>query len=112
MKAANMSALRTVFYLAAALVVIFGIAASAWAEGPAVDDDRLDEAWKDAIGDQEGILTEKQFAMLNNIAFQAAVTKICDGYELDPSKFAKAINDAPHRCRTRICRTKTRKKWV
>jgi hypothetical protein len=89
-----MSVLRTVFYLAAALVVMFGIAASAWAEGPAVDDDRLDEAWKDAIGDQENILTEKQFAKLNNLAFQAAVTKVCDGYELDQSKFAKAINDA------------------
>ena len=37
---------------------------------------------------QEPILTDKQFAMLNNLAFQAAVTKICDGYELDQNKFA------------------------
>jgi hypothetical protein len=60
----------------------------------AQDDNRFDEAWKDAVGDQESILTEKQFALLNNIAFQAAATKICDGFELDQAKFAKAISDA------------------
>jgi hypothetical protein len=58
------------------------------------DDDRLDDAWQDAIGDQEPVLTDKQFALLNNLAFQAAVTKVCDGYKLDGDKFAKAIADA------------------
>jgi hypothetical protein len=62
------------------------------APGRAEDDDnRLDEAWKDAVGDQEPVLTEKQFATLNNLAFQAAVTNICDGYKLDGDKFAKGI---------------------
>lgn len=58
------------------------------------DDDRLDEAWKDAIGDQEPILTEQQFALLNNLAFQAAVTKICDGYQIDGDKFSKSFAEA------------------
>ncbi len=70
-----------------------GVTASVLAEDQA-DDNRLDEAWKDAVGDDENILTEKQFAMLNNLAFQAAVTKVCEGFDLDQSKFAKAITDA------------------
>ena len=32
--------------------------------------------------------------MLNNLAFQAAVTKVCEGFELDQAKFANAITDA------------------
>lgn len=58
------------------------------------DDERLDDAWEDAIGDQEPVLTDKQFALLNNLAFQAAVTKVCDGYTLDPDKFAVGIAEA------------------
>jgi hypothetical protein len=64
------------------------------ADKPAVDDNRLDEAWKDAVGTQEPILTDKQFATLNNLAYQAAVTNVCDGYKLDNKKFAKAFADA------------------
>jgi hypothetical protein len=75
--------------LAAAVVIVGGLSAPARA-----DDDRLDEAWADAVGGQEPILTDKQFAMLNNLAFQAAVTKICDGYELDQDKFAAGISEA------------------
>ena len=37
---------------------------------------------------------DRSIAMLNNLAFQAAVTKICEGFDLDQSKFAKAITDA------------------
>lgn len=74
------------------LVACFLIAAAV----PAVaeDDNRLDDAWEDAVGDQEPVLTDKQFALLNNLAFQAAVTKVCDGYELDPAKFAAGIAEA------------------
>ena len=85
--------LRALICLAAASVLIVGVTASVLAEDQA-DDNRLDEAWKDAVGDDENILTEKQFAMLNNLAFQAAVTKVCEGFDLDQSKFAKAITDA------------------
>ena len=58
------------------------------------DDDRLDEAWADAVDGQEPFLSDKQFARLNNLAFQAAVTKICDGYELDDAKFSEGLVDA------------------
>jgi hypothetical protein len=73
-------------------LAVCGMLASATAmaaDKPADDDDRLDEAWKDAVGAQEPILTDKQFAALNNLAYQAAVTNVCDGYTLDNKKFAK-----------------------
>ena len=66
------------------------------AAGPSAadDDDRMAEAWTDALGDQEPVLTEAQFAKLNNLAFQAAVTKVCEGYALDGEKFATALSEA------------------
>jgi hypothetical protein len=67
---------------------------SSIAHAEAPDADRLAEAWKDAIGDQEPILSSSQFAKLNNLAFQAAVPKICDGYDLDLTKFSEAMADA------------------
>ena len=78
--------------LAVALAV--GLSAPAMAEEALPDDLRLDDAWADLTVDQEPILTEFQFAKLNNVAFQAAVTKICDGYELDQTKFAEAVAEA------------------
>ncbi|MGH6864668.1 MAG: hypothetical protein ACREDO_00435 [Methyloceanibacter sp.] len=57
-------------------------------------DKEMDEAWKDAIGDQEPVLTQKQFALLNNLAFQAAATKVCDGYTLDGKKFDAGMTEA------------------
>jgi hypothetical protein len=74
--------LRALICLAAAVVLVTSVTTLVFAEDQA-DDNRLDEAWKDAVGDQENILTEKQFAMLNNLAFQAAASKVCDGFELD-----------------------------
>jgi hypothetical protein len=77
--------------LAAAAVVTLGLAGAASA-----DDLRMDDAWSDLVLDQEPILTDLQFAKLNNLAFQAAVTKICDGYELDQTKFADGVADATY----------------
>ena len=73
--------------LAAALVLAGAAVASA-------DDLRLDDAWDDAVGDQENVLTEAQFATLNNLAFQAAVPKVCDHYALDDAKFSQALSEA------------------
>jgi hypothetical protein len=73
----------------AVAIATIGFSASAKAE-----DQQLSEVWKDAIGDQEPILNDEQFAMLNNVAFQAAVTKVCDGFELDHTKFAQAVSNA------------------
>ena len=58
------------------------------------DDLRMDGAWGDLVVDQEPILTNSQFAKLNNLAYQAAVTKVCDGYQLDQVKFAEGVSDA------------------
>lgn len=81
--------------LAAAAAVTLGLAGVASAED-AVDDLRMDDAWADLSVDQEPILTDLQFAKLNNLAFQAAVTKICDGYELDQTKFSEGVSDATY----------------
>ena len=66
---AQFKGLRVLISFAAAVVLVAGVTVSVLAEDQAKDDSRLDEAWKDAIGDQENILTDKQFAMLNNLAF-------------------------------------------
>ena len=58
------------------------------------DDLRMDRAWGDLVIDQEPILTDQQFAQLNNLSYQAAVTKICDGYELDQERFAAGVSAA------------------
>jgi hypothetical protein len=80
--------------LAAAAVLAIGFGTASFAAEALPDDDRLDDAWADLSVDQEPILTGPQFAKLNNVAFQAAVTKVCDGYELDQAKFAEAVADA------------------
>ncbi len=80
--------------LAAIAAVGLGLAGSAFAADAPEDDLRMDEAWADLSVDQEPILTDAQFAKLNNLAFQAAVTKICDGYQLDQTKFADGVADA------------------
>jgi len=82
--------------LAAVAAVSLGFAGSAVAAEAMVDDLRRDEVWADLTVDQEPILTDLQFAKLNNLAFQAAVTKICDGYELDQKKFADGVADATY----------------
>jgi hypothetical protein len=81
--------------LAAAAAVALGLSGAASAQD-ATDDLRMDDAWADLSVDQEPILTDLQFAKLNNLAFQAAVTKICDGYDLDQTKFADAVADATY----------------
>ena len=80
--------------LAAAVTLAIGFGAQAHAQDAPSDHDRLHDAWADLSVDQEPILSDLQFAKLNNIAFQAAVTKICDDYELDQTKFAEAVADA------------------
>jgi hypothetical protein len=61
--------------------------------GQSTDDNRLDDAWKAALEDQEGVLTPQQTAALNNIAYAAAVARVCQGFEIDHDKYAKAVND-------------------
>ncbi len=78
--------------LGVALAASVGISGMAFAQDQ--DDKRLDEAWKDALEHEEAILTPEQFAMLNNIAYQAAVTRVCEGFSLDQAKFSEAVAEA------------------
>jgi hypothetical protein len=55
------------------------------------DDNRIDEAWKAALADQHGVLTEKQHALVNAIAYSAAAALLCDGIDIDPDKVATAM---------------------
>src|SRR5687767_4998274 len=71
----------------AAALVFSGVAIAS------ADDLRLDDAWEDGVSDQENILTEAQFATFNNLAFQAAASKVCDNYALDDTKFAQALTE-------------------
>jgi hypothetical protein len=80
--------------LAMSAAAILSLAGPASAQDAADDDLRMDGAWEDLSVDQEPILTDLQFAKLNNLAFQAAVTKICDGYDLDQTKFSEGVSDA------------------
>ncbi len=79
--------------VAAAAATLLSAGGAAFAQD-LPDDLRLDDAWADLTVNQEPILTESQFAKLNNLAFQAAVTNICDGYQLDQKKFAEGLDDA------------------
>lgn len=79
-------------FLGALAATAFSLLASATAFAQA-DDNRLDEAWKDAFEDLEGVLTPQQLAVLNTLAYQAAVARVCDGFKLDQAKYAKGVND-------------------
>lgn len=88
-----MPALSRLTKLLLCLALGAGLATAAYAVEDG-NDRKLGDAWEDAIGDQEPILTEKQFAMLNNLAFQAAASKVCDGFALDHDKFTAGIAEA------------------
>ncbi len=58
---------------------------------PAIADDRrIDDAWKAALVDQQGVLSGKQLAIVNAIAYGAAAALLCDGIGIDPDKVAAA----------------------
>jgi hypothetical protein len=75
--------------LAAGTVLASGTSHHAFAD----DDLRLDEAWKDAIEEHEGVVTPQQQAALVDLAYQSAVARVCDAISLDVPKYAKAVND-------------------
>ena len=97
--------------LAASAAAVLSLTGAALAEDAPVDDLRMDEAWADLVVDQEPILTDVQFAKLNNLAFQAAVTKICDGYQLDQVKFAEGVSDATSPAPATITGPSLMKRW-
>lgn len=77
------------FLLGAALLAAFPKVAMA----EDASSHRLHSAW-DALAKGEGeFLSTKQFASLNNLAYQAAIVRLCDGYELDHEAFRRKIED-------------------
>lgn len=67
--------------------------AGATAPAPDADNDRADAAWADFLETEGAILADAQFAALNNLAFQAAAVRVCDGHALAKEAFGKAIGD-------------------
>jgi hypothetical protein len=76
--------------LAAMAVSVFLTSAVAADDAP----HRLGDAWKSALLGAEPVLTPQQFAKLNNLAYQSAAIRVCDGFEINAAKFNAAIADA------------------
>ena len=55
------------------------------------DDDRMDHAWNDLLESEGGLLSGPQYTALNNLAFQAAVVRVCDGFTLETESFGKGF---------------------
>lgn len=85
--------------LGLALACVWSVLLIQSAAVSAKDANRLHEAWEDALEGQEHVLTPQQFAKLNNLAYQAAVVRVCDGFEIDETKFRAQLSEAaeaPH----------------
>lgn len=74
---------------AGAALLLLGLAASA-TQAQAPDDFRIDDAWKAALENTDGILNDKQMAVINTIAYAAAAALLCDGIDIDADKVATA----------------------
>lgn len=73
----------------AGAALMLGLAAST-AQAQAPDDFRIDDAWKAALEDTDGILTDKQQAVINSIAYAASAALLCEGIDIDADKVAAA----------------------
>ena len=73
----------------AGAALVIGLAATV-AQAQADDDFRIDDAWKAALENTDGILNDKQMAVINTIAYAASAALLCDGIDIDPDKVATA----------------------
>ena len=73
----------------AAAALALGLATAA-VQADTADDFRIDDAWKAALQDTDGILNDKQMAVINSIAYGASAALLCDGIDIDPEKVAVA----------------------
>ena len=79
--------MKTMFaFGAAALSALLLVSTAAKA-----DDARLDDAWKAAMEDNEGILTPAQLAGLNVLAYESAAARLCTELTLDEKKFGASV---------------------
>lgn len=80
------------FVRAAAAVSLMCGAVIAMPANAQADNHRLDEAWKAALQDFEGVMTDKEHALANSIAYHSAAARLCDGIDLDVDKVGQAMN--------------------
>jgi len=73
----------------AGAALVIGLAAT-MAQAQADDDFRIDDAWRAALENTDGILNDKQMAVINTIAYAASAALLCDGIDIDPDKVATA----------------------
>ena len=67
--------------------------ASALSLSPALaDKSPIDAAWKAAMMDFEGALTDEQHTTVNRIAYHAAAARLCDGLELNVEEVGKQMD--------------------
>lgn len=85
----NLFPLRQVARLAAFTgLLALGAAAPALA-----DDYRIDAAWKAALENTDGVLTDPQHAAINMIAYNSAAALLCEGIDIDAPRVAKVMDD-------------------
>lgn len=76
--------------MAAVAICLFGT--SAQSAEPKTD--RMNSAWTGLLAGAEPMLTPQQTALVNNLAYQAAVTRICENFEINEGRFMAALADA------------------
>lgn len=81
--------ISTLFRGAATAVLLSG----AGAVPVLADDNRIDDAWKAALMENDGLLNEQQQAAINGIAYASAAALLCDGIDIDPDKVAKETTE-------------------
>ena len=84
---------RSGLYLAMLLVLLSAAALAQTAPPP---HETLDPAWQKAVELQDGVLTPRQHSLLNEIAFAAAVSNLCDGYSLERARFSAGFEELQH----------------
>jgi hypothetical protein len=78
---------------AAGTAALLGFMAIGAAAPALADDFRIDAAWKAALENTDGVLTDPQHATINMIAYNSAAALLCDGIEIDAPRVAKVMDD-------------------
>lgn len=73
-----------------ATAALFAVSLAALAGPAQADDMRIDDAWKAALSESDGILDDQQMAIVNVIAYSSAAALLCEGIDIDADKVAVA----------------------
>lgn len=80
---------RRVSAAALAAAMLFAAGLPAVAEGGSA---HLEAAWAAAVGEIEGVIDAGELSTINQVAYQAAVARLCDGFDLDVEEIAAVTN--------------------